>query len=59
MWKSKNELNEYSFHPIYTYFSNLSFGGCPQNVYSGTPTEILHVVLLGLCKTLLTVWNQF
>ena len=27
----------------------MSFDGCEHNIYGGTPTEILHVVLLILC----------
>ena len=27
----------------------MSFGGDPRGVYGGTPAEILHAVLLGLC----------
>ena len=34
---------------IHNYFSQLSFGGDPRDIYDGTPAEILHAVLLGLC----------
>ena len=27
----------------------MSFSGCERNIYGGTPAEILHAVLLGLC----------
>ena len=40
------------FLPRHNCISNLSFGGCPRNVYGGTRPEILHTVLLGLCELL-------
>ena len=50
MEKFKDEIDEYSFILIQNYFLNLSFGGYPRNMYSGTPDEILHAVLLDLCE---------
>ena len=47
--KSKEELEKFSFIPIHNCFSQLSFGGDPRGIYGGTPAEILHAVLLGLC----------
>ena len=47
--KDKEELDQISFIPIHNCFSKLSFGGDPRGVYGGTPAEILHAVLLGLC----------
>ena len=42
-------MDNISFLPIKNCFSNLSFGGDPRGVYGGTPAEMLHAVLLGLC----------
>ena len=47
--KSKEELDNMSFIPIHNCFSELSFGGDNRGIYGGTPAEILHAVLLGLC----------
>ena len=47
--KIKEELDNISFLPIHNCFSELSFGGDPRGIYGGSPAEILHVVLLGLC----------
>ena len=47
--KSKEELERLSFIPIKNCFHSLSFGGCSRNIYGGTPAEMLHAVLLGLC----------
>ena len=47
--KTQEELDSISFWKINNCFSHLSFGGCPRNVYGGTPPEILHLFLLGLC----------
>ena len=47
--KSKDELDKLSYLPIQNCFSRLSFGGDPRGIYGGTPAEILHAVLLGLC----------
>ena len=47
---SKTELDKYSFLPIHNCFTDLSFGGCPRNIYGATPAEILHSILLGLCE---------
>ena len=48
--KSKEELEKHSFLPIDNCFSHISFGGCNRNIYGGTPAEMLHAVLLGLCE---------
>ena len=48
--RTKDELDAYSFIPIHNCFSDLSFGGCPRNIYGATPAEILHSILLGLCE---------
>ena len=47
---SKTELDKYSFLPIRNCFTNLSFGGCPRNIYGATPAEMLHSILLGMCE---------
>ena len=47
--KTQEELDYISLLKINNCFSHLSFGGCPRNVYGGTPPEILHAFLLGLC----------
>ena len=47
--KTQEELGSKLFLKINNCFSHLSFGGCPRNVYGGTPPEILHAFLLGLC----------
>ena len=47
--KDKDELDKMSFIPINNCFHHLSFGGCDRNIYGGTPAEMLHAVLLGLC----------
>ena len=47
--KTKEELDNISFIPIHNCFSDLSFGGDNRGIYGGTPAEILHAVLLGLC----------
>ena len=43
------KLESYSFFQLRNCFSELSFGGCNRNIYGGSPAEILHAVLLGLC----------
>ena len=47
--RTKDELDKISYLQIDNCFSNLSFGGDPRGIYGGTPAEILHAVLLGLC----------
>ena len=51
--KSKEVLDNISFIPIHNCFSEISFGGDPRGIYGGTPAEILHAVLLGLCDYIL------
>lgn len=48
--KTNDKIKRYSFLPIKNYFHDLSFGGCQLNIYGATPAELLHAVLLGLCK---------
>ena len=48
--KTKEQLDEYSFLPINNCFHNISLGGCGRKIYGAPPTEILHAVLLGICK---------
>ena len=65
--KSKEELDNISYLPIHNCFSQLSFGGDPRGIYSGSPTEILQAVLLGLCEYIAEAldlmptlhWNYF
>ena len=47
--KLKEDLDKISFISIKNCFSDLSFGGDNRGIYGGTPAEILHAVLLGLC----------
>ena len=51
--KTKEELDKISFIPIHNCFSDISFGSDPRGIYGGTPAEILHAVLLGLCDYIL------
>ena len=48
--KTKEHTESFSFIPINNCFTHLSFGGYPRSIYGGTPAEIVHTVLLGLCE---------
>jgi hypothetical protein len=47
--QTDDHIEQYSFLPIDNFFTPMSFGGFPRGIYGGTPAEILHAVLLGLC----------
>ena len=47
--KLKEDLDKISFISIKNCFSDLFFGGDNRGIYGGTPAEILHAVLFGLC----------
>ena len=55
--KSKLELEQLSLLPIKNCFHKLPFGGCKRNIYGGTPAELLHQVLLGLCEYIADSFN--
>ena len=47
--KTEEELDQFSFFSMNNCFTQMSFGDCERSIYGGTPAEILHAVLLGLC----------
>ena len=48
--QKKDHIEKYSFLPINTCFTNISFGGCLRDLYGGIPADKLHAIILGLCK---------
>ena len=46
--KATDEHEHYSYLIITNAFNQLNFGRCNRGMYSATPTEILHTVLLHL-----------
>ena len=45
-----DHIEQYSFLQVDNYFTPMSFGGCPREIYGGTLAETSHAALLGLCQ---------